>query len=109
MTPPACAMRHPWRRSGSIARGGTVLGIALGAPGQVWLATTAGLWQGDVGHWWSLGVARQLRASALALAGGLLIAGDAWGGIRFSDDNGRTWHTALVDETTSAVTCFGVS
>src|SRR5689334_22498451 len=99
MTPPAFARRHAWRRSGSIAPGGTVLGIALSAPGQVWLATTAGLWQGDVGHWRSLGMAGQLRASALALASGLLIAGEAGGGIRFSGDNGHTWQTAWVDGT----------
>ena len=44
MTTSALAMRNPWRRRGSIAPGGTVLGIAFGAPGQVWLATAAGLW-----------------------------------------------------------------
>src|SRR5262245_55328677 len=101
------ALRDPWRPCGAIARGGTVLGIALGPPEQVWLATDAGVWQRDAGRWRSLGL--PLHATALVWANGLLIAGSASGGILYSGDNGRSWYSAWVDETTSAVTCFAAS
>jgi photosystem II stability/assembly factor-like uncharacterized protein len=103
------AMRDHWRPRGAIAPGGTVLGIALGAPEQVWLATDAGVWQRDAGRWRSLGLGLPLHATALVWANGLLIAGSASGGILYSGDNGRSWYTAWVDETISAVTCFAVS
>src|SRR5690349_15687582 len=87
MTASALAMRDSWRRGGPIAPGGTVLGIAPGAPGQVWLATAAGIWHGDVGRWRPLGPGFPPRATALLWADGLLIAGDVPDGIRYSLDS----------------------
>lgn len=107
MTAPESAMHGHWRRDGAIVNGGTVLGIALSATGGLWLATSAGLWQGEPGRWRP--VDAELRTAALTMAGGLLLAADAPSGIRYSADDGAGWFRAWVDGTTSLVTCFAVS
>ena len=108
MTVSGPAAQTGWRCSGPIAAGGTVLGIAACGQTTIWLATTAGIWQGDIGRW-RAGKEIPVRASALVAADGVLVAGGSPTGILYSVDGGREWHTAWVDGTTSGVTCFAMS
>src|SRR3954453_11494032 len=109
MTSANVILNTDWQREGPIAPGGTVLDIAVGASGRVWLATTAGIWEGEVGHWQTSGQDLPRRATALAAVEGLLLAGGVPTGLFYSRDAGHTWSTASIDGTTCGITCFAVS
>src|SRR6478735_3707086 len=109
MTSANMILNNDWQRAGAIAPGATVLDIAVGASGRVWLATTAGIWEGEFGHWQPSGQDLPRRASALATVEGLLLAGGVPTGVIYSRDSGHTWSTASIDGTTCGITCFAVS
>ena len=103
-------MAGGWERIGIVAEGGTVLGMAEVADGQLWLATGSRLVKRGV-KGWQLPTPGQptLQPSTLAHAGGTLLVGSMLGQIAYSRDSGETWYSGHLRQPAEGVTCLAAS
>jgi photosystem II stability/assembly factor-like uncharacterized protein len=103
-------MAGGWERVGIVAEGGTVLGMAEAADGQLWLATGSRLVKRGV-RGWQLPTPGQpaLQPSTLAQAGGTLLVGSMLGQIAYSRDSGETWYSGHLRQPAEGVTCLAAS
>ncbi|MHB0858922.1 MAG: WD40/YVTN/BNR-like repeat-containing protein [Anaerolineae bacterium] len=93
----------PWKRTGSIAHGGTVFALAISPIADVpryWAATGCGVFiSPDAGHTWiqNLSGLTTPLLSALSVAhNGALFAGSLEGDLFASFDFGKTWQAGMV-------------
>ncbi|MHB1294923.1 MAG: VPS10 domain-containing protein [Anaerolineae bacterium] len=102
-TPQAAATS--WKRTGSIANGGTVFALAISPVADVaryWAATGCGIFiSPDAGHTWIQnlsGLTTPLLSALCVAHNGALFAGSLEGDLFSSFDFGKTWRAGLVPE-----------
>jgi photosystem II stability/assembly factor-like uncharacterized protein len=102
--------KAPWQKTASAPPGGTVIGLAAGSQGQLWLASPAGLFQRTSQGW--LPVTRGLPFNEInaiyGVSRSLFVAGLP-AGVAYTIDGGQRWFAARIDQTRQPVTCFTAS
>jgi photosystem II stability/assembly factor-like uncharacterized protein len=103
-------MNPEWRYISRVASGGTVLGIEMNSKGELWSASSTGLFRNSSGRW--LPVSRSMplaQVSDILSVGNTLIAAGWPEGIIYSIDGGQSWYRAWIDQVKAPITCLTIS